>query len=147
MADFPTLKQGSSGGYVKNLQTELNTWARELDRPDFFLGIPDGQFGPKTAQAVRNVQHALGLASDGIVGPQTWDAIQVIGEAMLSGQTVSLRPPQMAAGAVPPSSMAAPAAHSSGFDISSIIGGMDWKLVGMALAVGVGLLYMSKKRG
>ena len=146
MADFPILKQGSSGGYVKSLQIELNTWARELDRPDFHTGTPDGQFGPKTAQAVHNVQYALGLTSDGIVGPVTWDAIQLVGQAMLSGQEVSLKPPQTATGAVPPSSITAPVAPSFGFDMSSLIGGMDWKLVGMALAVGVGLLYMWRNK-
>jgi peptidoglycan hydrolase-like protein with peptidoglycan-binding domain len=147
MADYPTLQQGSSGGDVRNLQVELNTWAQALNRPDFSPGSPDGQFGPQTTEAVRNVQYALGLTADGIVGPQTWDAIQMVGQAMLSGQKVSLKPPQTATGAVPPGSITAPVAPSLGFDLASVIGGMDWKLVGMALAVGIGALYMWKKRG
>jgi hypothetical protein len=32
----------------------------------------DGHFGPATAQGTRNVQSFLGLAGDGIVGPNTW---------------------------------------------------------------------------
>jgi len=139
---------GSTGGDVRNLQIELNTWANTLNRPDFFTGTPDGVFGSKTDQAVRNVQYALGLTSDGIVGPLTWDAIQVVGSAMASGQEVSLKAPQNAtggAGSVPPSSMTSPVAPSSGFSLSSVMGGLDWKMIGMVLAIGIGLIYMTRK--
>ncbi|WP_279583254.1 peptidoglycan-binding domain-containing protein [Fodinicola feengrottensis] len=40
------------------------------------VGI-DGDFGSGTATAVvRNYQTAAGLSSDGIVGPNTWSALQ-----------------------------------------------------------------------
>ncbi|NMC55476.1 MAG: hypothetical protein GYA48_17775 [Chloroflexi bacterium] len=42
------------------------------------IGIPDGVFGPKTDQAVRQYQQDNGLVIDGIVGPLTWK--QLFGE-------------------------------------------------------------------
>ncbi|WP_082390279.1 peptidoglycan-binding protein [Ornatilinea apprima] len=42
------------------------------------IGIPDGIFGPKTDQAVRQYQQDNGLVIDGIVGPLTWK--QLFGE-------------------------------------------------------------------
>ena len=42
----------------------------------------DGIFGPRTDTFVRGFQTALGIASDGIVGPITWRALV---SGMLSG--------------------------------------------------------------
>jgi len=39
------------------------------------VGIPDGVFGKKTDQAVRNFQEKNGLVVDGIVGPITWNKL------------------------------------------------------------------------
>ena len=144
MATYPTLKQGSSGVSVQNLQITLNTWANNLNREDFFVGATDGQYGPKTAQAVRSLQYALGLNPDGIIGPLTWDAIQKTGEALLSGKSVALRPPQASTGAAPgpsPTLEARIPAPPGGFDVASLFGNLDWKLVGMAAVLGIGALY------
>lgn len=150
MPTFPTIKQGSSGGYVKNLQITMNTWANQLGREDFFVGATDGQFGSKTAQAVRNLQYALGLQPDGIVGPLTWDAIQKTGEAILSGKTPLLRPPRASTGTAPgpsPTPGTKIPTPPGGFDLASLFGSLDWKLVGMAVALGIGALYYLGKRG
>jgi peptidoglycan hydrolase-like protein with peptidoglycan-binding domain len=42
----------------------------------------DGIFGPRTDGFIRGFQSALGIASDGIVGPVTWRALV---SGMLSG--------------------------------------------------------------
>jgi hypothetical protein len=55
----PTLKRGSKGQYVRDLQA--------------ILGITvDGDFGPKTEAAVRAFQARTGLVVDGKVGAYTW---------------------------------------------------------------------------
>lgn len=57
-----TLKQGSRGYEVKQLQKKLNL-------------LDDGIFGPLTEEAVRAFQKSKGLTADGIVGPKTWAAL------------------------------------------------------------------------
>jgi peptidoglycan hydrolase-like protein with peptidoglycan-binding domain len=61
----PTLKLGASGASVKTLQ-------QALANAGFSPGAADGQFGPKTAAAVKAFQSAKGLVADGVVGPKTW---------------------------------------------------------------------------
>jgi hypothetical protein len=65
----PTLRDGSTGEAVTRLQRALTAaLARTV--------TVDGVFGPGTTQAVRDYQSSRGLASDGIVGTATWDALQ-----------------------------------------------------------------------
>lgn len=61
-ADRPELKKGSTGDFVRELQTLLGITA-------------DGQFGSGTEAAVKAFQQAHGLAADGRVGPNTWAAL------------------------------------------------------------------------
>lgn len=63
----PTVRLGSSGPAVAELQRILNAWYPSLPR----LAV-DGKFGPKTDSRVRHLQQRAGLAVDGIAGPRTW---------------------------------------------------------------------------
>ena len=63
----PTVKLGSSGAAVVELQTALNAFGAAL--------VADGIFGPLTDAAVRSFQGSHGLVVDGIVGPLTWTAL------------------------------------------------------------------------
>ncbi len=55
----PTIRRGSSGEAVRDLQRHIGASA-------------DGQFGPNTDSKVREFQRSRGLAADGVVGPKTW---------------------------------------------------------------------------
>ena len=67
----PTLRLGSQGEDVKSLQGSL-------ERLGYAVGSrgADGKFGPATETAVRAFQEKNGLDHDGIVGPQTWGALE-----------------------------------------------------------------------
>jgi peptidoglycan L-alanyl-D-glutamate endopeptidase CwlK len=65
------LREGSTGEQVVELQTRL----KELG---FDPGVVDGDFGPKTTSAVRDFQVSKGLDGDGIAGPQTLAALQLV---------------------------------------------------------------------
>lgn len=64
------LRQGCKGNDVKELQHALNVWNQGVQAID-----EDGAFGPKTKLMVELFQKSNGLNPDGIVGPQTWDAL------------------------------------------------------------------------
>lgn len=64
----PMLQYGSSGQYVSDLQTKLN-------KLGYNCGAVDGEFGSNTLSAVKKFQSAKGLEVDGIVGNNTWSAI------------------------------------------------------------------------
>jgi hypothetical protein len=65
--DHPTIRRGSKGDAVQELQRILNAW---------YPGMPqlvvDGDFGPATEARVKHMQARAGITVDGIVGPQTW---------------------------------------------------------------------------
>jgi peptidoglycan hydrolase-like protein with peptidoglycan-binding domain len=69
-APMPVLRQGSSGEVVRSLQTLLTNGASGAWNvtPQ---GI-DGNFGPHTKASVQAFQTWGSVASDGIVGDQTW---------------------------------------------------------------------------
>lgn len=68
--NIPTLRRGSSGDEVAELQALLNAkYGADLDI--------DGVFGAKTEAAVKAFQQAHGLTADGVVGPKTRAALGV----------------------------------------------------------------------
>lgn len=72
MPDYkPTLKRGSKGADVVELQNDL----MQLDYALPKYGA-DGDFGKETENAVKKFQADHGLNADGICGPLTWDAIE-----------------------------------------------------------------------
>jgi hypothetical protein len=77
----PTVKKGDKGPPVVEVQTAL------------YVTPIDGDFGSITESAVKNFQRTSGLDDDGIVGPQTWAAI----DALVPGEPLPLPP-----GALPP---------------------------------------------
>lgn len=62
------MSAGSSGAIVSDVQERL----RGLG---FDPGAVDGRFGSSTAAAVRAFQAARGISPDGVVGPETWAAL------------------------------------------------------------------------
>ena len=62
------LKPGDSGAQVKVLQRALATLG-------FSTGTVDGDYGPGTADAVKQFQRSAGLDVDGVVGPATLRAL------------------------------------------------------------------------
>ena len=62
-SDDGTLKKGSKGDKVKELQTKLNKVGNNL--------VVDGSFGTATEKAVKNFQKKYSLTVDGIAGPIT----------------------------------------------------------------------------
>lgn len=75
---YPLVRQGSRGVYVLVAQDGLNTLG-------FTTGGLDGIFGTQTRNAVIGFQRRFGLATDGIVGCNTWRALQE--EVLDTGRT------------------------------------------------------------
>jgi hypothetical protein len=71
----PTLRKGSRGSAVNDLQTRLNSEIASGRLPGIRSLVVDGDFGAVTDSAVRAYQRANGLAVDGVVGPQMWDRL------------------------------------------------------------------------
>ena len=68
--NIPTLRRGSRGDMVEELQALLNAKCG--------AGLEvDGIYGAATEAAVRAFQNGHGLTADGICGPKTWKALGV----------------------------------------------------------------------
>ncbi len=78
----PTLERGSKGPDVKDLQEALI----ELD---FKPGAVDGVFGVFTESAVKLFQSWANLDQDGIVGPLTWEKLDLADKSDPTLQTGS----------------------------------------------------------
>jgi hypothetical protein len=68
--DYPCLRRGDRGAFVRQLQDALVAHGRDP-------GKLDGVFGPKTDAAVKMFQRIEGLTVDGIAGPKTWSRLMV----------------------------------------------------------------------
>jgi len=64
----PTIALGSTGDAVRRAQRALRR------TPDLGLAV-DGIFGPQTEESVKIFQEGGQLIVDGVVGPQTWAAL------------------------------------------------------------------------
>src|SRR5215213_8744737 len=73
-----TVRRGSTGDAVRAVQDQFQF--RNLSGDPRRGPRVDGVFGPATERSVRSFQSAVGLASDGVVGPRTWN--QLIGGAL-----------------------------------------------------------------
>ncbi len=62
------LKQGATGGEVKELQRRLKEWG-------YYKGSVDGIYGKQTVEAVKYFQRKNGLKVDGIAGRATYVAL------------------------------------------------------------------------
>jgi zinc D-Ala-D-Ala carboxypeptidase len=71
-----TLSQGSSGGDVTQLQIRVAGWVTSGERLSY-----DGQYGARTAAAVKKFQAAYGLSADGVAGPATFSKIYALQDA------------------------------------------------------------------
>lgn len=74
--NYPTIRRGIKGHFVKELQTLMG----EIG---FFSGKNDGDFGPRTEEAVIAFQSQNGLVADGVVGSKTWHALMTTPEREL----------------------------------------------------------------
>jgi peptidoglycan hydrolase-like protein with peptidoglycan-binding domain len=66
---WPVVAEGATGEDVRTIQFSLNAHGQSL--------VVDGDFGPLTKTGVRAFQATKGLASDGIVGGQTWPTLVI----------------------------------------------------------------------
>ncbi len=83
------IEKGNSGGAVLEVQ-------RLLKSRGFDPGPLDGVFGSMTEKAVKSFQASIGLSVDGLVGPETAEALRsdFVSRArrLLTGRTIALDP-------------------------------------------------------
>lgn len=87
-ATWPVQQVGSTGEDVRTIQYLLAVHGHPV--------TVDGQFGPATRAAVEAFQSSKGLAVDGIVGNNTWDALIVLVNSSASGDRVRAAQGQLA---------------------------------------------------
>ncbi len=72
VASAESFQLGDQGTDVAEIQGQLSSFGYDV--------VADGDFGPATAEAVKEFQAAQGLAVDGMVGPSTYQAL--LGKSM-----------------------------------------------------------------
>lgn len=84
LAPTPTLRQGSTGDEVRDLQNQCKFWGWGD------VGNPDGKYGPRTVDAVEVMQAQLKVGVDGTYGPRSAQALESFLQYM---KDVSENPP------------------------------------------------------
>jgi peptidoglycan hydrolase-like protein with peptidoglycan-binding domain len=69
----PVVRRGSTGLAVRRVQ-------KRLTLAGYDTGGVDGIFGAGTEAGVKALQRDSSLTQDGVVGPQTWNAIDALGD-------------------------------------------------------------------
>lgn len=86
-SNIPTLRRGSQGDEVADLQTILNArYGADLE--------VDGNFGKATEAAVKAFQKSHGLTADGIVGAKTWKALGIATDNNVPGKIPEVPEPE-----------------------------------------------------
>jgi peptidoglycan hydrolase-like protein with peptidoglycan-binding domain len=100
----PVLQRGSEGASVRELQAVLSLMG-------YYSGEINGQYQETTAIAVSAFQQSAGLPADGVMGPNTWNALFPSADALRSS-----RPAPTADASMPEMS-----SESSGFPTPSML--------------------------
>jgi peptidoglycan hydrolase-like protein with peptidoglycan-binding domain len=87
LRDWPTKKPGDQDQVVRTIQHLLNSRGEDV--------APDGVFDDRTQACVASFQKANGLAEDGIVGGDTWEALIVDLELGARGDAVKAAQTQL----------------------------------------------------
>jgi hypothetical protein len=74
-AGKPWLHQGAGMGTLKALQPYVRDAQNKLAALKLYSGKVDGMFGPKMLAAVKAFQDSRTLAADGVIGDNTWQAL------------------------------------------------------------------------
>ncbi|MQS16557.1 peptidoglycan-binding protein [Streptomyces kaniharaensis] len=69
---------------------EADGWFR-TSGSDHAEPAEDGSFGPETKQAIKNFQEEMGLPQDGVLGPQTGNALMAHGDPTYTGSDMPYR--------------------------------------------------------
>ncbi|MDJ0695604.1 MAG: peptidoglycan-binding protein [Mastigocoleus sp. MO_167.B18] len=69
--DMPVIRKGDTGELVRKIQQRLSDGG-------YYRSNIDGDFGPITESAVKDLQIKAGLSIDGIVGNRTWHELSKI---------------------------------------------------------------------
>ncbi|HEY0607546.1 MAG TPA: peptidoglycan-binding protein [Herpetosiphonaceae bacterium] len=125
---WPIESVGDSGPNVYSIQHLLNARG--------FTLTADGAFGPTTESKVKSFQSSRGLTADGIVGPNTWEALIITVQSGSSGEAAKAAQRQLnkygyalaVDGAFGPASVSATRDYQSkhGLTADGIIGPATW---------------------
>lgn len=69
-AQATTFRYGSQGDIVRQIQTKLKNWG-------YYEGILDGDYGPRTVEAIKFFQRKNSLNVDGVAGTRTLQALGI----------------------------------------------------------------------